>query len=268
MSGESGFSNSAAGTVIPNAFFARILPEITDPAELIVSAYVFFAFTNSAHRPRLVTLRELEADAGLARTLANLCEGAVADSLRRGLDLAVERGTLLRASTAPPAPPQADGAEAPSLRDGSQPRTDMPSGLSARGGEAGGTLFAPNMPANRRALERLAAEGVSLEEPLPAAEGEPAPNIYTLYEQTIGGITPLIADDLRDAEQRYPPEWIREAFHEAAELNKRNWRYIQRILERWETEGPNYATDGRDPETDWLARRYSAGKRQPARPGS
>jgi DnaD/phage-associated family protein len=127
-------------------------------------------------------------------------------------------------------------------------------------------LFAPNMPANRRALERLASEGVSVEEPLPPAEGEPAPNIYTLYEQNIGGITPLIAEDLRDAEQRYPPEWVREAFREAAELNKRNWRYIRRILERWEIEGPNYETDGRDPEADWLARRYSAGKQQPARP--
>lgn len=227
-----GFPNSAAGTAIPNAFFAQVLPEIRDPAELVVSAYVFFAFATSERRPRFVTLAGLEADAGLARALANLCEGAIADSLRQGLDMAVQRGTLLRAT--------ADGE----------------------------TIFAPNMPANRRALERLAEEGVTLEEPLPPAEGEPVPNIYTLYEQQIGGITPLVADDLRDAEQRYPPEWVREAFREAAELNKRNWRYIRRILERWEIEGPSYETAGRDTEADWLARRYSKGKRQPARPGS
>jgi DnaD/phage-associated family protein len=223
MSG--GFPNSAAGTVIPNAFFSRVMPGITDPAELVVSAYVFFAFGASKHRPRFVTLAELEADEGLARSLGSLCEGAIADSLRRGLALAVERGTLLQAS--------ADGE----------------------------ALFAPNMPANRRALERLAAEGVTLAEPLPPAEGEPAPNIYTLYEEQIGGITPLIAEDLRDAEQRYPPEWVREAFREAAELNKRNWRYIRRILERWEIEGPTYEAAGRDHEAEWLARRYSAGKR-------
>jgi DnaD/phage-associated family protein len=226
-----GFSNSAAGTVIPNAFFAHVVPAISDPAEFVVSVYVFFAFSESSHRPRFVTLAELQADAGLARALANLCEGAITDALRRGLDLAVQRGTLVRAS-----------AE-----------------------DSSDVLLAPNMPANRRALERLATEGVSIEEPLPPAEGEPLPNIYTMYEQHIGGITPLIADELRDAEQRYPPEWIREAFREAAELNKRNWRYIRRILERWETEGPNYATDGRDPEAEWLARRYSAGKRQPTR---
>ena len=242
---SAGFPNSAAGTVIPNAFFSHVLPEIADAAELVVSAYVFFAFANSKRRPRFVTVGELEADAGLARTLGNLCDGAVADSLRRGLEMAVGRGTLLRGVV--------QGAASSAPTDGTA-ETNV--------------LLAPNMPANRRALERMAADGVSLEQPLPPAEGEPAPNIYTLYEQNIGGITPLIADDLRDAEQRYPPEWVREAFREAAELNKRNWRYIQRILERWETEGPNYATDGRDPEADWLARRYSAGKRQPARPGS
>lgn len=233
-----GFSNSAAGTVIPNAFFSQVLPEIEDPAELIVTAYAFFAFANSEHRPRYVTLAELEADAGLARTLAHLCpEDAIADSLRRGLDLAVQRGTLLRAH--------------------------LPSQAHERG--AGDQGYAPNMPANRRALERLESEGVEIERALPPAEGEPLPNIYTLYEQNIGGITPLIADDLREAEQRFPPEWVREAFREAAELNKRNWRYIRRILERWEIEGPNYATDGRDPEADWLARRYSAGKRESSR---
>jgi DnaD/phage-associated family protein len=139
----------------------------------------------------------------------------------------------------------------------------MPSGLSARGGAGEeNVLFAPNMPSNRRALERLSAEGVSLDEPLPTAEGEPAPNIYTLYEQNIGGITPLIADDLRDAEQRYPPEWVREAFREAAELNKRSWRYIQRILERWETEGRGDETHKRDPQIDWLERRYREGKQR------
>lgn len=226
-----GFPNSAAGTVIPNAFFSQVLPEINDPAELVVTAYAFFAFATSEHRPRYVTLAELEADAGLARSLANLCEGPPATSLHRGLDLAVQRGTLLRATA------EADSA----------------------------ILMAPNMPANRQALERLAAEGVSLEEPPPPASGESPVNIYTLYEANIGAITPLIAEELRDAEQQYPPEWIHHAFREAAELNKRSWRYIRRILQRWETEGPNYATDGRDPEADWLARRYSAGKRSTPR---
>jgi DNA replication protein len=241
-----GFPNSAAGTVIPNAFFARVLPEISDPAELVVSAYVFFALGLHRRQPRFVTLRELEADAGLARALANLCgEGA----LKRGLELAVARGTLVRATLPHSTPRPLDKPEGMSLRE----RTD------------GETLYTTNMPANVRGLERLAAEGVSIEEPRPAAEREAAPNIFALYEANIGSITPLLVDELREAEERYPPEWIEAAIREAAELNKRSWRYVRAILQRWETEGRGHEEHRRDPEADWLARRYREGKRPPSR---
>ena len=62
-------------------------------------------------------------------------------------------------------------------------------------------------------------------------------NIFTLYEQNIGMITPMIAEELKEAEKLYPLQWIEEAFKEAVTLNKRNWRYIARILERWASEG-------------------------------
>ena len=63
------------------------------------------------------------------------------------------------------------------------------------------------------------------------------PNIFILYEQNIGMMTPLIADQLRDMEKSYPPDWIDEAFDLAVASNKRKLRYIQAILKRWETEG-------------------------------
>ena len=62
-------------------------------------------------------------------------------------------------------------------------------------------------------------------------------NIFTLYEQNIGIITPMIAEELKDAGNLYPSQWIEEAFKEAVTMNKRNWKYIARILERWATEG-------------------------------
>jgi DNA replication protein len=65
----------------------------------------------------------------------------------------------------------------------------------------------------------------------------PAINIFTLYEQNIGMITPMIAEELKEAEKLYPPQWIEEAFKEAVTLNKRSWKYIARILERWASEG-------------------------------
>ena len=63
------------------------------------------------------------------------------------------------------------------------------------------------------------------------------PNIFVLYEQNIGVLTPLIADQLRDMEKTYPPDWIDEAFEIAVSRNKRHLRYIQSVLKRWETEG-------------------------------
>src|SRR6185312_575231 len=63
------------------------------------------------------------------------------------------------------------------------------------------------------------------------------PNIFVLYEQNIGLLSPLIADELKDAADQYPAEWIEAAFREAVQHNKRKWSYIRAILRRWETEG-------------------------------
>jgi DnaD/phage-associated family protein len=73
---------------------------------------------------------------------------------------------------------------------------------------------------------------------LPTDSRQPsAANIFALYEQNIGIITPMIAEELQEAKKLYPPRWIEEAFKEAVTLNKRSWRYIARILERWASEG-------------------------------
>jgi DnaD/phage-associated family protein len=64
-----------------------------------------------------------------------------------------------------------------------------------------------------------------------------AVNIFALYEHNIGIITPIIAEELKEADKFYPPQWIEEAFKEAVTLNKRSWKYIARILERWASEG-------------------------------
>ena len=77
-----------------------------------------------------------------------------------------------------------------------------------------------------------------------------AVNIFILYEQNIGIITPMIAEELQEAEKLYPPQWIGEAFKEAVTLNKRSWRYIARILERWASEGKDSGEHKRDIKKD------------------
>ena len=123
-------------------------------------------------------------------------------------------------------------------------------------------LFVVNTPANRKSLESLAATDVRLEDPLPPAGDRALSGIFVLYEENIRPVTPLIAEELVEAERTYPAEWIRDAFHEAVSLNKPNWRYIQSILRRWEAEGRHDEEHGRDPEVEWLERRYRAGKQR------
>ena len=72
---------------------------------------------------------------------------------------------------------------------------------------------------------------------VPTSKVVPQGNIFALYEQNVGMITPMIAEELKEAEKLYPEQWIRQAFREAVMMNKRSWRYIARILERWASEG-------------------------------
>jgi DnaD/phage-associated family protein len=78
---------------------------------------------------------------------------------------------------------------------------------------------------------------------------EPRPNIFQLYEDNIGLLSPILADELRDAEESYPASWIEDAFRIAVTKNARNWRYIRAILERWATEGKDDGTRQQDTET-------------------
>jgi DnaD/phage-associated family protein len=103
-----------------------------------------------------------------------------------------------------------------------------------------------NTEANRLAVEKIRngeikLPGIVAEKPALIGNVEPS-DIFTLYEQNIGMLTPLIADELREAGKQYPENWIRDAIKEAVALNKRNWRYIARILEHWSTEGKDNGT--------------------------
>jgi DNA replication protein len=85
------------------------------------------------------------------------------------------------------------------------------------------------------------------------------PDIFIAYEENIGLLTPMIADELKDAERTYPADWIRDAIREAALHNKRNIRYITKILETWSAEGRSDGTYQRNPaKTD--PDRYIKGK--------
>jgi len=84
------------------------------------------------------------------------------------------------------------------------------------------------------------------------------PNIFKLYEENIGPLTPLIADALKDAEEIFSAEWTAEAIELAVKHNKRNWKYCEAILKRWKEEGRAEKQDRSDTEKD--RRKYVEGK--------
>jgi DnaD/phage-associated family protein len=83
------------------------------------------------------------------------------------------------------------------------------------------------------------------------------PNIFRLYQENIGPLTPIIADALREAEDIYPVEWIKEAIQIAVQNNVRRWRYVEKILDRWQKEGRD-GTDRENNQEDY--RRYIKGE--------
>jgi DnaD/phage-associated family protein len=84
------------------------------------------------------------------------------------------------------------------------------------------------------------------------------PNIFKLYEENIGPLTPIIADMLREAEKEYRNEWFEEAFEIAVTRNVRNWKYVEAVLKRWKEKGKNERKDQQNAGKDF--KRYSEGE--------
>jgi len=70
--------------------------------------------------------------------------------------------------------------------------------------------------------------------------------VFKVYEQEIGMLTAFTREEVLDAIEHYPHDWIIEAIKEAAKNNVRKWSYARAILESWKVNG--YKTDVRPKE--------------------
>jgi DnaD/phage-associated family protein len=227
MKGFTGFpAGKQSYTRVPDLFFSELLPDIDHLGELKVTLHVFWLLTQKKGERRYVSGEELAAD---HRLLGGLSIPGMSpeEALRDALERAVARRTLLKVTAG-------EGPE----------RRNWYFLNSEKGRQAVDDLLAGKwMPAGT-------GQGVRLQ--------SQRPNIFVLYEQNIGPLTPLLAEELMEAEDTYPASWIEDAFREAVELNKRSWRYVQRILERWATEGKEDETSRRGDERD--RRRFIEGE--------
>jgi DnaD/phage-associated family protein len=202
---------TASGTVmIDDDVFRILLPRIRDLSELKAVLYVAYSAARSG--VQAVPLEALMA-AEVLRDIAGLDSPEPAeDRVKAGLDRAVADGSLLR--------------------------------LTRRHGDHVEIVFLLATEENARAVRGLMGGDDAAATSLGVEDGAEVaiyrPNIYSLYERSIGPLTPLVAERLRDAERSYPRAWIERALAEAVHYNRRNWRYIEAILARWEeTGGPN-----------------------------
>lgn len=107
------------------------------------------------------------------------------------------------------------------------------------------TLYFLNTARSRAALEALINGSWQPHETdhlPPGNSNTPKKTIYEVYEENIGPLTPLLAEDIKEAENEYSTQWIEEAIHLAVQGNIRKWRYIEGILRSWKKEGKNANT--------------------------
>lgn len=221
---------------IPDFFFTDLLPQIDDLAELKLTLHCFWLLNEQDGELKYLRGADLRNDDTLLRSV-NLESDLrpPEQTLEDALERATARGTLLK--------------------------LEIETGTPGSGDETGEDWYFINTVKGRKTLALVRQGKLSeLRKVLPeeARLKVERPNIFALYEQNIGLLTPLIADQLRDMEKSYPPDWIDEAFMIAVAGNKRALRYIQAVLKRWETEGKDERTHeaGRGDSEAELRRKY------------
>jgi DnaD/phage-associated family protein len=196
---------------VPYEFLHDVVIDITALEELQVTLAVFRLAAELEGLETPLAERAILRDAPLRQAMRKSgITNDPDDRIMSGLELAVGRGTLLR--------------------------------FIATRGRKETYWYYVNTPVNRHTI--AAMERGALAPPAIIWEGktEPRvvadqPNAFRLYEQNIGPLTPLIADQITQAIRDYPADWLEDAIGEAVAYNRRSWRYIVRILENWKATG-------------------------------
>lgn len=227
----SGFSSKAPAIPVPNQFFTELIGQIDDIYELKLTLCLLWAMKVKVKSQRYISLKQI---ADLCNEIGlQISNNKISnEELEKILNKAVERGTLIKACI--------------------------------KYNEKEENVYLINTDKDREWIQKyIDGDTASKNFEIRLIDSDtikPLPDIFTLYEQNIGIISPIIAEDLKRAEELYPSQWINDAFREAVQLNKRSWRYILRILERWSAEGKLDGKTGRYSEKEKDPGRFIRGK--------
>lgn len=210
-----GFPDKTEVIPIPTVMITSVMKEIAAVNELKVILHLFRLLAKKRGYLKILTFSELSSDTVLLDTLDGGDIENKIRTLRQALIQASKHGIILN--------------------------------IRLKGTDREEDVYLLNNESGKRNLKKIDNGELVISNLLPVMQLEmrtQLPTIFSLYEQNIGLLTPIIAEDLQEAEKTYPIEWIESAFKEAVTLNKRNWRYISRILERWAIEGKDDGKSG------------------------
>lgn len=232
---EHGFPDGARTTPVPDLFFSRDLAALEDPVAMKLALIVLWRIhRRTPGTPPAVRAGDLGGDATVVRGLHAL--GVAADAQPAALRAAVARlkveGILLAV----------DVARVDRAGDEVWLLVNDTAGRAAHARLLAGSLVLPDLPPVNGSIE-------AGEMPPRVVSDRERPNIFALYEEHIGLVTPMLAETLQEAAETYPAEWIEDAFRLAVEANVRKWTYVRAILERWVSEGRSDESHRRDSGT-------------------
>lgn len=203
-----GFQANPTSISLPEAFFTELLPMLESKAEIQLILYLFWHLAKDESKVHTIRLMDLQADPALLEMVGG------GDKLQPALQNLVRLGAVLQ-------------ADLPWMEE---------------------TTYFINTPQGQAAVQAIAADtwqetGQARQATQMAPE---KPNIFKLYEENIGPLTPMVAETLKADETEYPADWIEEAIRQAVTRNIHNWKYVQAILSRWKKEGRGNEQNRRD----------------------
>ena len=202
-----GFPRSVRYLPVPAPMFGPLLEQIKDASGFIITLRIIWMLQQKKGRLRYVSSEEVFGDKILSNALGSK------EAIQNSINMVVKGGILLQIRR-----------------------------------ENASDAFMLNSESDREIASDIGSIYESNDQPADPWEIENTPpEIYSLYEQNIGILTPIMSEKLTEAGDKYPAGWIREAVGIAVEQNRRSWAYVSRILERWDMEGRDESGDGKPP---------------------
>ena len=177
-----GFPRSVRYLPVPAPMFGPLLEQIKDASGFIITLRIIWMLQQKKGRLRYVSSEEVFGDKILSNALGSK------EAIQNSINMVVKGGILLQIRR-----------------------------------ENASDAFMLNSESYRETASDIGSIYESNDQPADPWEIENTPReIYSLYEQNIGILTPIMSEKLTEAESKYPAERIKEAVGIAVEQNRRS----------------------------------------------